>query len=438
MTRAVGGRHDGRDPRRRGCAGGATAPHRSLARDRARLLAAAHRGVLPVSNASGARQPDPDHRPLRAVARPDPGLCRHRLARPCRFLRGWRLRGRAACGAWLGRAAVRPRRRRRGRRARGLCDELPRGARNRPRPVDGHARHRPHAVRGGEPGFLHHRRGGRPVGREDVEASRSLLVRHGRYYRLSLQSRRPVPVVRILAPPRQLAVRPLVARGAREREADAGDRRAGHAPADRHLHRERRHGGRRGRTARANDAVRRARRVRLSALGRPHDHGRPGRRRPTLRRRDRHDGVHDRASLPVRLEPDLLAVLARAAAWSSSCCSLAAASWARSKRCAIAPEARGRERWPHERCKREGSLDDDCRAAHRRAIETVRRVQGEHRCLALAPTWGPPCPHRPQRCRQDDAHQSLDRRVRPERRRSIPGWRAHHRPARSTSASSAA
>src|SRR5262249_20866992 len=55
-------------------------------------------------------------------------------------------------------------------------------------------------------------------------------------------------------------------------------------------------------------------RVRLPALGRSHDHGRAGRRRTTVRRPRRCGRVHDRASLLIRPQSDLLAILARAPA----------------------------------------------------------------------------------------------------------------------------
>ena len=138
-----------------------------------------------------------------------------------------------------------------------------------------------------------------------------------------------VRAVRRRAPDRQLAVRPVAARRTRERAANAGDRRAGDATPDRDLHDQRGDGGRRRRPARADDAVRRTRRVRLSALGRPHDHGGARRRRPAVRRPGRRGGVHDRASLSCPTSIRSTGSSGSGSCWSSSCCSRAAASWGR-------------------------------------------------------------------------------------------------------------
>ena len=143
------------------------------------------------------------------------------------------------------------------------------------------------------------------------EGVRPLLVRSHGQHRLPLQPGRAVPALRRHAPDRELAVRPVAARRPRERAPDAGHRRAGGDAPDRDLHRQCGDGGCRRRTARADDAVRRARRVRLSALGRSHDHAGAGRRRAALRRPRRRHRIHGRAPLPVRPQPDLLAVLAR-------------------------------------------------------------------------------------------------------------------------------
>ena len=80
--------------------------------------------------------------------------------------------GLLAVHGW-GEPLSRPRRRRRGRRARRLRDELPRRARLGPRAPDGDARHRPHAVRGREPDAVDHRRRRRPVRRDDGQALRA-------------------------------------------------------------------------------------------------------------------------------------------------------------------------------------------------------------------------------------------------------------------------
>ena len=62
-----------------------TARDRVLARDPA--------AVRRCSRLSGAGEPDRDHGAVRALARSDPRLCRHRLARPCGVLRHRRLYG---------------------------------------------------------------------------------------------------------------------------------------------------------------------------------------------------------------------------------------------------------------------------------------------------------------------------------------------------------
>ena len=69
-------------------------------------------------------EPDRDHRAVRALARPHPRLCRHRVARPRRVLRHRRLYRRAVLQIRLGRAVLRPDRGGRGRRDRRLCHQL--------------------------------------------------------------------------------------------------------------------------------------------------------------------------------------------------------------------------------------------------------------------------------------------------------------------------
>jgi branched-chain amino acid transport system permease protein len=63
------------------------------------------------------------------------------------------------------------------------------------------------------------------VRRHDVEALRRVLVRSRRQDRVLVQPGRAVHRVPVREAPGQLAVRPVAARGAREREADAGARR---------------------------------------------------------------------------------------------------------------------------------------------------------------------------------------------------------------------
>ena len=89
------------------------------------------------------------------LARPDPRLRRHRLARPCGVLRHRRVYGGPARRAWLARADQRACSRRRSSPAhRRLRRQLPRRARRRSHAADGDARHRPDAVRGGEQGGI--------------------------------------------------------------------------------------------------------------------------------------------------------------------------------------------------------------------------------------------------------------------------------------------
>ena len=132
-----------------------------------------------ATDLSAAEQaPDPDRdrdpRAVRALARPDPRLCRHRLARPRGVLRLRRL-----CGGHSGEVrdhqgagarAARFRRRRGGAR---LRDELPGAARLRPHPPDGDARRRAGAARDREPARDHRRRR-RPAGRRHGAGARAL------------------------------------------------------------------------------------------------------------------------------------------------------------------------------------------------------------------------------------------------------------------------
>ncbi len=58
--------------------------------------------LLPVAELPRARQPDPDHRAVRGLARPDPRLRRHRLARARGVLRHRRVHGRACSPSMAG------------------------------------------------------------------------------------------------------------------------------------------------------------------------------------------------------------------------------------------------------------------------------------------------------------------------------------------------
>src|SRR6266581_5548791 len=99
--------------------------HAQMDQGRDRVLAGAGRGVLPLSALSHAGQPDPDCGPVRAVARPDPGLRPHHLARPRRVLRVGRVHRGPPRTTWLWRAAFRAGPRGRDRRGGGLDHELP-------------------------------------------------------------------------------------------------------------------------------------------------------------------------------------------------------------------------------------------------------------------------------------------------------------------------
>ena len=171
---------------------------RSLAAARDRVLAAACRSVLRVSRLSRPRQPDPDRGSVRRLARSDPRLCGHRIARSRRVLRHRRVYGRTACRPRMGRAIQRTSRRGGDRGARRFRGELPRRARRRSDAADGDARHRPHGSRGRQQGRVHHRRRRRTLRRHDVEGRRTLFVRHGRPDRVPLQPRRAVPAVHAL------------------------------------------------------------------------------------------------------------------------------------------------------------------------------------------------------------------------------------------------
>ena len=83
----------------------------ALAGARDRLLAAGLRRAVPAAGQAPAAERGGDPRPVRALARPDPGLCRHHLAGPCRLLRHGRLCRRAFLQARDARSAGRPLRR---------------------------------------------------------------------------------------------------------------------------------------------------------------------------------------------------------------------------------------------------------------------------------------------------------------------------------------
>ncbi len=231
-----------------------------LAAVRDRVLARDAAALRPVPELSAAGEPDRHHRAVRALARPDPRLCRHRLARPCRLLRPRRLHRRPDRQVGLGRAADRAADR--GAAAAGLLGyrhEL----HHRPLPASradhDHARPRLPAARGRQQRELADRRHRRPAGRAHLAAVRHLRVRSLRLHRLRLFAGRAVPGLPGGAAARQLAVRPGAARHPRERGAHAGDRRAEPRAYPQDLHHLRRHRRHRRRAARADHRDRLAR-----------------------------------------------------------------------------------------------------------------------------------------------------------------------------------
>ena len=134
---------------------------------------------------------DPDRdrlaRTVRALARPDPRLCRHHLARPCRVFRLRRLHRRAARQArdhqraGVGTADFRGR-----RDAARFRHQLPGAARLRSDAADGDARRGAGAARIRQPLRLAHRRRRRPAGRHHSAAVRNVPFRYVRSYRLRL------------------------------------------------------------------------------------------------------------------------------------------------------------------------------------------------------------------------------------------------------------
>ena len=179
-----------------------------------------------VSELSLARQPDRHHRAVRAVARSDPRLCGHRLARPRRLFRRRRLYGGPCFEARLGRAVDRAGDGgARGRHCR-LCYELRHLPVSASRADHAHARLR--AVAGGacQQLRLADRRHGRPAGHPYLEAVRPFPLRSLRLHRLQLRACRAVRAVPVCAAAHSFAVRAVAARHPRKLRAHAGDRRA--------------------------------------------------------------------------------------------------------------------------------------------------------------------------------------------------------------------
>ncbi len=137
------------------------------------LLRGAAAVVAAAAGAGAAAQRDRDRRAVRDVARPDPRLRRHRLARPRGVLRLRRLRGgavrqardaRSAGSAWPSAIA-------RQRRCSALLTQRADPARHRPDAADGDARRRLDPLRARQQARLADRRRRRPAGRGDGAVS---------------------------------------------------------------------------------------------------------------------------------------------------------------------------------------------------------------------------------------------------------------------------
>ena len=139
--------------------GGISAQAPSFPSGRSAAVADRHRRLFHVSRPHDLRQPGADHGHVRALARPDPRLCRHRHARACRLLRHRRLYGRpcrrAPAMERADQRAVRGRDRRRHCR---LHHRLVPAALSRPDAADADARDRDHAAGDRQSALGHFRR----------------------------------------------------------------------------------------------------------------------------------------------------------------------------------------------------------------------------------------------------------------------------------------
>src|ERR1700681_166851 len=186
---------------------------RALALQRNRVLDSRARLRVPVSLALSDHDRHRAVGIVRAVARSDPGLRRHRLARSRRVLRRRRLFRRAVGVA---------RRRHRARGRAGGC--RPRRHRSwlshqfsgdqgrRPDPSDGDTGDLALAGSAGGAVFQHHRRHRRAARHRDAADPWPVCVRHVRQGRLLLFNRRAVRAVPGGAADRALAIRPVAAR----------------------------------------------------------------------------------------------------------------------------------------------------------------------------------------------------------------------------------
>ena len=290
-------------------AGSRTTRPLALARDR--LLAG---GLRRPADAVG-QVPDPerdrDPRPVRALARPDPGLCRHRLAGPRRLLRRRRLHRGPSGQARHRRSAGRPRRGDRGRHDRGLPHQLPGAARQRPHAPDGDAGRGAGAGRDRQRLPAHHRRRRRPAGCRHGQAFGPLRVRPVRPHRLRLQPDDAVRADAAGAAHRAFAVRPVADVDPPQPAARRSARRAGAFAPDRGLHARRRLCRRGRRAARPDHGLRLARRLRVPSLGRSAAGADHRRRGLALWRHRRRGDLQDAAGRHRDADAAVLAVLDR-------------------------------------------------------------------------------------------------------------------------------
>ena len=307
-----------------------------------------------------------------AVARPDPRLCRHRLARPRRVFRRRRLwRGSACAARCHHRARARAGRGGTGRNGARFPHELPGDPRRRPDAADGDARHRTAAGSAGRTLFRHHRRHRRPAGHRDAADPRPLRVRHVRQDRLLLFARGAVPAVPAGAPDRAFAVRPVAARDQQQPAAGGRDRHPRQPAAGRDLHARRVLCRYRRRAVHPDHGARFARRVFVRALRRSDAGAGDRRHRLSLWRADRRGRVPDAAGSFFDHHAAILAILDRPRAGRgragrprsgciAGCCGCPTSSSRSSPG--------GRPSWPFRRARRH-----DDRAGNQRPGKVVRR-----------------------------------------------------------------
>ena len=247
---------------------------------------------LRIAVARGDHQRNADRRPVCSVARSHSRTGRHRLARPRGVLWPWRLYRGDPREPGIRRPPARARLRRRRRRPCRPCDRAAAAARRRLDAADGDDGRRADARRARQPQRLAHRRRGRAQ-LLDRAGARPVPDRlHRAAQRGALQLRGPVPACSCSRA------------GSRTRRSACRWRRSARtacalAPSASRQPTHRRDlyvcgglRGRGGRAARADDADRLARPVRLPSLGRRHADADHRRRRLSLWRHHRRRGVH--------------------------------------------------------------------------------------------------------------------------------------------------